>query len=131
MPVPIIVLTATYTNDEEHLALGLGANLYLRKPISLKDIIHEIRVLVARHQAGDLIDAWAHDDELSFVKMYADALARKLAKKVLELQRLGTYLDASGPELRKSHDRTSNVEEELRLCQEKLADVLKLQHRHN
>ena len=45
---PIIMLTARSTEDEKLLGLGLGADDYLTKPFSLRELVARVRVVLRR-----------------------------------------------------------------------------------
>jgi len=53
--VPIIFLTAKDTVDEAVFALEAGANDYIRKPFSFKELLARIRVLMRKNEQESLV----------------------------------------------------------------------------
>ncbi len=87
--VPFVVHTATFTEPEdERLALDLGADLFLAKPISPDRVIEEIRGLLAREAGGERGKAGMRvaPGAEALLKQHNEALLRKLEKKVRALE---------------------------------------------
>ncbi len=95
--LPFVVYTATYTSpSDEKLSLELGADLYLRKPASLADLIKAIKTVTSDQQR--FVRQTHATVDVTVMKEYNQALVNKLEQKLGELE-------ASNQKLLESEDR--------------------------
>ncbi len=108
--VPIIMLTARIEETDRLIGLELGADDYITKPFSPREVVARIRAVLRRAQnsssqndtlrAGALLvdlagyRAWLGEDQLSLTQSEFDILAALAANKGRVLSRL-QLLDAS------------------------------------
>ena len=87
--LPILMLTARTSEGDRVLGLELGADDYLSKPFSVRELLARISAILRRSKGGDQ-DASVYDDgELRIdgrtLRVYVGSEEVKLAKKELEL----------------------------------------------
>ncbi len=87
---PILMLTSRSSEMDRVLGLETGADDYLTKPFSLKEMVARARALIRRHQAMQAQredDATAADAQLRFEGLSIDPRSREVLKdgRVLEL----------------------------------------------
>jgi two-component system, OmpR family, response regulator RegX3 len=75
--VPIIMLTARSEEFDRVLGLELGADDYITKPFSFRELVARIRA-VSRRLNGDQTAAVAHDETLSIGPLTIDRRARRI-----------------------------------------------------
>jgi PAS domain S-box-containing protein len=81
--LPIIIYTSTYTSlDDEKLALDVGADKYLKKPVSLETIIAALHEVTAMPHAARHPKAL---QEIELPKEYSEKLVSKLKERNAEL----------------------------------------------
>ena len=90
--LPIIIYTSTYTSPgDQKLALDMGADKYLTKPVSVETLV------AALHEVGAQPHAAPHPDalrEVEVLKEYNERLVSKLKEKNTEL--LATHEELQG-----------------------------------
>ncbi len=92
--IPFVFYTATYTDPkDERLALGLGADLFLVKPIEPQVFLEQIADVLQRQQAGLLPgrrETPSGEDAVlgsgEYLEKYSAALVRKLEDKLVQLE---------------------------------------------
>ncbi len=67
MTVPILMLTAKGTESDRVLGLDLGADDYVTKPFSVRELLARVRALLRRGQSADAVP-----DELEFDDVVVD-----------------------------------------------------------
>ncbi len=67
MTVPILMLTAKGTESDRVLGLDLGADDYVTKPFSVRELLARVRALLRRGQSADTVP-----DELEFDDVVVD-----------------------------------------------------------
>ena len=67
MTVPILMLTAKGTESDRVLGLDLGADDYVTKPFSVRELLARVRALLRRRQSADAVP-----DELEFDDVVVD-----------------------------------------------------------
>ncbi len=67
MTVPILMLTARGTESDRVLGLDLGADDYVTKPFSVRELLARVRALLRRGQSADAVP-----DELEFDDVVVD-----------------------------------------------------------
>ncbi len=106
--LPIIIYTATSPSDEQ-LALDVGANKYIRKPVSIEALVAALREVIANPHTGLRAEAMP---EAEVPKEYNEALVTKLEKENAELQQaLETLRLAHGEILELNRDLERRVAE--------------------
>jgi PAS domain S-box-containing protein len=91
--LPFIVYTATYTETEdEQLAMNLGADAFILKPAEPDDFLARIREVEARPRATATTLTAPGPDETELLKVYSEALIRKLEEKTLQLEEANRVL---------------------------------------
>jgi DNA-binding response OmpR family regulator len=88
--IPIIMLTARASEDEKLLGLELGADDYLTKPFSLRELITRIRVVLRR--------VYQQDDEHHPAKIHIRDLVMNLVTH--EVSRCQTLIDLTPREFK-------------------------------
>lgn len=79
--LPFIFYTGTFvTPEDEALALGLGADRFLRKPVELKKLLNEIQVITEQKQRQRKPSGPNTDTQ----ELYRKTISRKLHKKQAE-----------------------------------------------
>lgn len=86
--LPILMLTARTSEQDRIMGLELGADDYLAKPFSIRELVARVAAILRRSQAGD--DGSVYDDghlriDGRTMRVYVDGAEVKLAKKELEL----------------------------------------------
>jgi two-component system response regulator ResD len=84
-PVPVIMLTARGDEDDRVVGLELGADDYVSKPFSPRELVSRVKAVLRRSHAPDA--ARAHASELVSGELHLDVRAREARKdgKVLAL----------------------------------------------
>jgi signal transduction histidine kinase/CheY-like chemotaxis protein len=110
--VLFVFYTATYLEKEdEEFAMGLGADLFVRKPIEPESFIEEISELIQEMKTGrDKFNRVNLKNETEILKLYNERLIHKLEKKILDLEQ-------------ETIDR-NKVEKELLLERDNLINIL-------
>jgi len=81
--LPIIIYTSTYLSPgDEKLALDMGADKYLKKPVSVETLITALHVVIAQPHAAPRPDELR---EVETFKNYNERLVSKLKEKNTEL----------------------------------------------
>lgn len=86
--LPVLLLTARAEELDKVLGLELGADDYLTKPFSIRELIARVRALLRRSELAPLDEgAGAGEDELRFADLLVQPLKRRatLDGRVLEL----------------------------------------------
>ena len=103
--IPFIFYSATYTTDsDQRLAADLGASRFLIKPLDLDAFIEQVREALAQTSPQAPGSALPPLNMDAIDAKYAQALARKLDKKVLELKDARTRLGKSETSLQRIED---------------------------
>jgi DNA-binding response OmpR family regulator len=145
-PVPVLMLTARDDETDLLVGLGIGADDYMTKPFSMRELVARIRALLRRVERaaavtttpaptvsvnGLLIDGaqrrvWSQDDEVHLTPTEFDLLAALAAKPGTVLSReallaeVWGWADASG---------TRTVDSHVKSLRRKLgADLLRTVH---
>ena len=85
--IPFVVYTATYTQaKDERLALDLGADAFILKPCDPDEFIDRLRGVLETAVRGVAEPKAPAGDERELLKIYSEALIRKLEEKAIELQ---------------------------------------------
>ena len=94
--VPVIVYSATYiSKSDENLALEIGADMFIRKPASMKFLLEAAQDLISKKRQDNHKANIRHD--LSDVTLLYNAkLIEKLEQKNVELERVQGELVKSG-----------------------------------
>ena len=129
--VPVLMLTARDDETDLLVGLGIGADDYMTKPFSMRELVARIRVLLRRVERAGAASAaaqvlsvngiridcgqrrvWSHDDEVHLTPTEFDLLAclagqpgRVLTREVL-LSEVWGWSDASGTRTVDSHVRS-------------------------
>jgi DNA-binding response OmpR family regulator len=87
--IPILMLTARTSEQDRIMGLELGADDYLVKPFSVRELLARIAAILRRSKGSDP-DAAVYDDghlriDGRTLRVYVDGEEVKLAKKELEL----------------------------------------------
>lgn len=87
--LPILMLTARTAERDRITGLELGADDYLVKPFSIRELVARIGAILRRSSAGDA-DGAVYDDgalrvDARTLRIYVDGQEVKLAKKEFEL----------------------------------------------
>ena len=87
--LPILMLTARTSEQDRILGLELGADDYLVKPFSVRELLARVNAILRRTK-GDTAEATVYDDgqlriDPRTLRVYVDGEEVKLAKKELEL----------------------------------------------
>lgn len=81
-----VFLTASYLDDQDQeFGLTLGADCYVRKPITLEAFLKTFQDLVTSWQEGRLHTRTAYTEERTLLKLYNERLVHKLEQKIQEL----------------------------------------------
>ena len=87
--LPILMLTARTSEGDRVLGLELGADDYLAKPFSVRELLARISAILRRSKGGDQDAAVYDDGDLRIdgrtLRVYVASEEVKLAKKELEL----------------------------------------------
>lgn len=87
--LPILMLTARTSEGDRVLGLELGADDYLAKPFSVRELVARISAILRRSKGGDQDAAVYDDGDLRIdgrtLRVYVASEEVKLAKKELEL----------------------------------------------
>jgi DNA-binding response OmpR family regulator len=86
--LPILMLTARTSEADRIMGLELGADDYLAKPFSVRELLARVAAILRRSKGGD--DAAVYDDgrlriDGRTLRVFAEGEEVKLAKKELEL----------------------------------------------
>lgn len=85
--IPFVFYTATYTGEKDRqLAMSIGAARFVIKPQPPENLIGVIREVLAQQQANGKESSQTAAPENGVITQYSEALFRKLAKKVGELE---------------------------------------------
>ncbi|MBI4879067.1 MAG: response regulator [Planctomycetes bacterium] len=99
--IPLVVYTATYTDPrDEQLALELGADAFILKPAEPDVFMVRIHGLLAGGPVRKRTAPPPPVAEEDILKLYSEALVRKLEKKALELEEANRDLAAREARLR-------------------------------
>ncbi len=60
--IPVIMLTARAEEIDKLLGLGMGADDYMTKPFSLKELVFRIRAVLRRYRKQDVSNSIVHKD---------------------------------------------------------------------
>jgi DNA-binding response OmpR family regulator len=87
--LPILMLTARTSEADRVMGLELGADDYLAKPFSVRELLARVAAILRRAKGGEA-DAAVYDDphlriDGRTMRVYVDGSEVKLAKKELEL----------------------------------------------
>lgn len=95
--VPIVMLTARTTDDDKLTGLGLGADDYVSKPFSPRELAARVRA-VLRRLPGERGPAEIKRGELilNFIKQEASISGRPLNLTPIEFKLLGTLIKEPG-----------------------------------
>ncbi len=94
--VPFVFYTATYTEKkDEELGLALGASRFIVKPIEPQPFLEIIGDVIDQARKGQLKPAQPLEDQETLLRTYHHRLARKLDKKVTQLETLSRELQAT------------------------------------
>ena len=76
--VPILMLTAKASEDERVTGLALGADDYLTKPFSPRELVARVRAVVRRSKGGDvpLVDRIELDDARLIIETFERSVVR-------------------------------------------------------
>jgi PAS domain S-box-containing protein len=81
--LPFIIYSVSFTSlDDEKLALDIGANKYLKKPVSLETLVAALHEVIAQPHAAPRPKAL---QEVEVLKEYSEQLVHKLEEKNTEL----------------------------------------------
>jgi DNA-binding response OmpR family regulator len=86
MIVPILMLTARADETDKIVGLDIGADDYMTKPFSLRELLARVRAMLRRSKMGDATPATA-DTPISFGDIRVDVARHRASKNgnVLEL----------------------------------------------
>ncbi len=95
--VPIIMLTARTTDEDKLAGLGLGADDYVTKPFSPRELAARVRAVLRRLPGERLPDVLKHGDLIiDFLKHEATLDSRPLDLTSVEFKLLGTLAREPG-----------------------------------
>ncbi len=99
--IPFVFYSATYTTEQDKkLALELGANRFFVKPLQSKELLRELRQLLAEQRAGNLTACVPRlDDDAELLQRYNSRLVRKLEDKLEQLERTNRELEEANARL--------------------------------
>ncbi|MCM2578465.1 response regulator transcription factor [Streptomyces meridianus] len=83
-PVPVIMLTARGDEDDRILGLEVGADDYVTKPFSPRELVLRVEAVLRRGRAGDADDGGSRTG-LSTAGLSIDPVARRAVKNGREL----------------------------------------------
>lgn len=105
--LPFIICTVSFTSPgDEKLALDVGADKYLKKPVSLKTIVAALHEVIAMPHVAPQPKAL---QEVEVLKEYSERLVSKLEEKNTELQAQTEALRASEERYRLLFERAPDV----------------------
>lgn len=96
IPVPILMLTAKGQVDDVVHGLGLGADDYLVKPFSLRELDARVKVLLRRIDGGRTVHSFAGGGELDSVARTVRIEGQALALTPKEFDLLLVFLRKAG-----------------------------------
>jgi DNA-binding response OmpR family regulator len=88
--LPILMLTARASEQDRVTGLELGADDYLTKPFSVRELLARVAAILRRSGGGAASDSASYDDgrlriDARTLRVYVDGEEVKLAKKEMEL----------------------------------------------
>ncbi len=121
--IPFIVYTATYTEEEdERLAISLGADAFILKPAEPEDFLRRLREVQSNATAAAPASPRRQvGDEHALLKVYSEALIRKLEEKTLQLEETNRTLQNDIAERRRAEENLRESEERFRATFEQAA----------
>ncbi len=87
METPVIMLTSKAEENDKVLGLELGADDYITKPFSLRELLARVKAHLRREEAASSPVAGAKQDQFTFGEVIVD-LKRHEVRKAGELQEL-------------------------------------------
>lgn len=85
--IPFVFYTATYTDErDEELAISIGADKFIRKPAEIEDFLREVENVLKNAEQKRIEVKKPEVEEGEVMKLYSEALVRKLEKKMIELR---------------------------------------------
>jgi two-component system, OmpR family, alkaline phosphatase synthesis response regulator PhoP len=95
--VPIIMLTAKITDEDKLMGLNLGADDYVTKPFSPRELAARVRVILRRLPGERGPDEIRHDDLIiNFLNHEASLAGRPLELTMVEFKLLGVLAKEPG-----------------------------------
>jgi DNA-binding response OmpR family regulator len=79
-PVPVLMLTARDSETDLVVGLGIGADDYMTKPFSQRELVARVHALLRRAERGDGEDV-AHDEKFTVGDLEVDSAARRARLK--------------------------------------------------
>ena len=93
-PVPVLMLTARDDETDILVGLGVGADDYLTKPFSMRELVARVRVLLRRvERAAELAERGRHHAELRVGPLAIDRASRRVRHDGLEVHLTPTEFD--------------------------------------
>ena len=103
MRAPIILLTARGQESEKVLGLELGADDYVTKPYSARELRARIKAHLRRGEAGNSADIYRFGDaELDFARCELRRVGRRVELSALEFKLLSAFVRSGGRMLTRS-----------------------------
>jgi DNA-binding response OmpR family regulator len=91
-PVPVLMLTARDAETDLLVGLGVGADDYLTKPFSMRELVARVRVLLRRvERAAELVRS--EPDELSVGDLHIDRAGRRVRVATSDVHLTPTEFD--------------------------------------
>lgn len=101
--VPIIMLTARTTEQERLTGLGLGADDYVTKPFSPREVAARVRAILRRLPGERGPEELRHGDlTVNFLKYDASLAGRPLNLTTVEFKLLGAFIKEPGRVFRRA-----------------------------
>ncbi|MDR1825431.1 MAG: response regulator transcription factor [Bifidobacteriaceae bacterium] len=93
-PVPVLMLTARDDETDKLIGLGVGADDYMTKPFSMRELVARIKALLRRvERAAQLRTAMADDGVLTLGDLTIDKAARRVVRADREVHLTPTEFD--------------------------------------
>ena len=107
--LPFIFYTATYIEErDKELSMALGAARYLVKPMEPAALLETVHQVMAESREGVISPITDEQAQVEILEQHRDALARKLEKKVVQLEEEKSALRESEAKFRRLVESLEN-----------------------
>jgi DNA-binding response OmpR family regulator len=94
MPVPILMLTARDDEADKLIGLGVGADDYMTKPFSMRELLARIRALLRRvERAKELAQLGSTEEPIVIAGLVIDRQTRRVSRAGVEVHLTPTEFD--------------------------------------
>ncbi|MBN1191598.1 MAG: PAS domain S-box protein [Dehalococcoidales bacterium] len=113
--IPFVFYTASYTDDkDEELALKIGADLFIRKPIEPDEFLSTVQLVLSRHRESKSSHSYPTNiEDNEVLTLYSERLVNKLEEKVIELEAVNARMQRTEADLQKSEQMYQMLVEDL------------------